>query len=122
MLKLKNKTAALLEEAVKASFGDGLLSAEEINSMLEYPPDSSMGDLALPCFKLSKTLRRSPVQIADTLAAAVRCEEFSSVSAVNGYLNFKINKGDFVRSTLEKIFDEKEQNFGVKFGGFRKMF
>ena len=111
MLKLKNKTAALLEEAVKASFGDGLLSAEEINSMLEYPPDSSMGDLALPCFKLSKTLRRSPVQIADTLAAAVRCEEFSSVSAVNGYLNFKIDPAAFAARVVSDV-----ETLGEKYG------
>ena len=111
MLKLKNKTAALLEEAVKASFGDGLLSAEEINSRLEDPPDSSMGDLALPCFKLSKTLRRSPVQIADTLAAAVRCEEFSSVSAVNGYLNFKIDPAAFAARVVSDV-----ETLGEKYG------
>ena len=111
MLKLKNKTAALLEEAVKTSFGDGLLSAEEINSMLEYPPDSSMGDLALPCFKLSKTLRRSPVQIADTLAAAVKCEEFSSVSAVNGYLNFKIDPAAFAARVISDV-----ETLGEKYG------
>ena len=111
MLKLKNKTAALLEEAVKASFGDGLLSAEEINSMLEYPPDSSMGDLALPCFKLSKTLRRSPVQIADALAAAVKCEEFSSVSAINGYLNFKIDPAAFAARVVSDV-----ETLGEKYG------
>ena len=111
MLKLKNKTAALLEEAVKASFGDGLLSAEEINSMLEYPPDSSMGDLALPCFKLSKTLRRSPVQIADALAAAVKCEEFSSISAVNGYLNFKIDPAAFAARVVSDV-----ETLGEKYG------
>ena len=88
MLILKKKTAALLESAVETSFGAGLLSADEIFSMLEYPPDSSMGDLALPCFKLSKSLRRSPVQIADTLAKSVVCEEFSEICAINGYLNF----------------------------------
>ena len=35
----------------------------------------------------------------------------SEVSAVNGYVNFKINKGDFVRATLDKILKDKE-NFG----------
>ena len=95
MLTLKKNTAALIAEAVKSGFGEGLLSAEEVFAMLEYPPDSSMGDIALPCFRLSKTLRRSPVQIADMLAAAIKCEEFSSVTAVNGYLNFKIDGKSF---------------------------
>ena len=111
MLILKKKTAALLESAVENSFGAGLLSADEIYSMLEYPPDSSMGDLALPCFKLSKSLRRSPVQIADTLAAAVSCEEFSSVSAINGYLNFKINPAEFAKRVVADV-----EKLGDKYG------
>ena len=111
MLILKKKTAALLESAVENSFGAGLLSADEIYSMLEYPPDSSMGDLALPCFKLSKSLRRSPVQIADTLAAAVSCEEFSSVSAINGYLNFKIDPTAFAKRVVSDV-----ERLGGKYG------
>ena len=103
MLILKKKTAALLESAVETSFGAGLLSAEEIFSMLEYPPDSSMGDLALPCFKLSKSLRRSPVQIADTLAKSIECAEFSEISAVNGYLNFKINPAEFAKRVVGDV-------------------
>ena len=111
MLILKKKTASVLEEAVKSGFGEGLLSAADIYEMLEYPPDSSMGDLALPCFKLSKSLRRSPVQIADTLASAVRCEEFSEVSAVNGYLNFKINASAFASRVIADV-----ERLGEKYG------
>ncbi len=111
MLILKNKTAALLEEAVRSSFGEGLLTADDIFAMLEYPPDSSMGDLALPCFKLSKSLRRSPVQIADALASAVRCEEFSEVSAVNGYLNFKISGSAFAARVVSDV-----ERLGEKYG------
>ena len=111
MLILKNKTANILEDAVKNSFGEGLLSAADIFAMLEYPPDSSMGDLALPCFKLSKALRRSPVQIADTLAAAVKCDEFSEISAVNGYLNFKINASAFAARVISDV-----ERLGDKYG------
>ena len=111
MLILKKKTAAVLEEAIKTGFGDGLLSAADIYGMLEYPPDSSMGDIALPCFKLSKSLRRSPVQIADTLAASVKCEEFSEVSAINGYLNFKTNASAFAARVLSDV-----DRLGDKYG------
>ena len=104
MLVLKKKTALILEAAVNEKFGEGLLSADEIFSMLEYPPDKTMGDLALPCFRLSKTLRRSPVQIAEALASAVDCAEFSSVSAVSGYLNFKINGQEFSKRVVADIF------------------
>ena len=111
MLTLKKNTAALIAEAVKSGFGEGLLSAEEVFTMLEYPPDSSMGDIALPCFRLSKTLRRSPVQIADMLAAAIKCEEFSSVTAVNGYLNFKIDGTSFSGRVTSEVL-----NLGDKYG------
>ena len=111
MLTLKKNTANLIAEAVKSGFGEGLLLAEEVFTMLEYPPDSSMGDIALPCFRLSKTLRRSPVQIADMLAAAIKCEEFSSVTAVNGYLNFKIDGTPFSGRVTSEVL-----NLGDKYG------
>ena len=111
MLTLKKKTADILEAAVKDGFGEGILSAADIFAMLEYPPDRSMGDLALPCFKLSKALRRSPVQIADALAAAVKCEEFSEVSAINGYLNFKINPASFASRVVSDV-----ERLGDKYG------
>ena len=103
MLTLKNKTAEYIAAAVATGFGEGLLSASDVFAMLEYPPDKTMGDIALPCFRLSKALRRSPVQIADTLAAAISCEEFSSVSAVNGYLNFKINGTAFAKRVVGEV-------------------
>ena len=111
MLILKNKTAQLLAECIKEKFGEGLLSAEEIFTMLEYPPDTSMGDIALPCFRLSRTLRKSPVQIAEILAAEVKCEEFSSVSALNGYLNFKVSHTAFAKRVVGDV-----ERLGDKYG------
>ena len=103
MLTLKKKTAQLLSEAVKKCFGADLLSSEEIFEMLEYPPDKSMGDIALPCFRLSKTLRRAPVQIAEALAGEVSCPEFSRISAVSGYLNIKISHQAFSARVVSDI-------------------
>ena len=103
MLTLKKKTASLISDAVESGFGAGLISAEEIFAMLEYPPDKTMGDIALPCFRLSKSLRRSPVQIAEVLAAAISCDEFSAVTAVNGYLNFKIDGTAFSRRVATEV-------------------
>ena len=103
MLTLKKKTAALIASAVESGFGAGLLSADEIFAMLEYPPDKTMGDIALPCFRLSKSLRRSPVQIAEMLANSISCEEFSAITAVNGYLNFKIDGTAFARRVAGEV-------------------
>ena len=108
MLTLKNKTAKLIADTVSQSFGEGLLSADEIFSMLEYPPDKTMGDIALPCFRLSKALRRSPVQIAELLSSAISCEEFSSVTAINGYLNFKIDGTAFAKRVVGDVFHDAD--------------
>ncbi len=111
MLVLKKKTASLISEAINKNFGAGLLSEEEIFGMLEYPPDKTMGDLALPCFRLSKTLRRSPVEIAKTLAENVKCEEFSEVTALNGYLNFKTHGTNFAKRVIDEVL-----TLGEKYG------
>ena len=103
MITLKKTASELLLKAVEEKFGKDLLSADEIFSMLEYPPDKSMGDLALPCFRLSKVLRRSPVQIAEALGSAIASPAFSEVSAISGYLNFKINEGEFAKRVISDI-------------------
>ena len=44
------------------------LEADQLADWLETPPDPAMGDYAFPCFKLSRTLRMGPPQIAAKLA------------------------------------------------------
>ena len=90
MLKIKLQIAEKILDGVKSINQDAELSAADIAAMLEYPPDTSMGDLAFPCFKLSKTLRRSPVQIAATIAEGLCGGAIGSAEAVNGYLNIKL--------------------------------
>ena len=76
---------------------DGI-STQEIYEAIALPPNTEMGDYALPCFKFAKVMRKSPVMIAEELKSAMSDrivmsdEVISEVSAVNGYLNFKINK------------------------------
>ena len=111
MLTVKNKCAEALSRLVAEKFGEGLLSAEELYSMLEYPPESTMGDIALPCFRLSRTLRRSPVQIAEMLCDGFSCEEICAASAINGYLNFKIDSTVFAKRVVGEI-----EELGARYG------
>ena len=103
MLTLKKKTADMLADCIAKNFGENILTSDEIFGMLEYPPDANMGDVALPCFKLSKSLRRSPVQIAETLKGAIDFAEYTEVSAVSGYLNFKIDYKEFAKRVVGDI-------------------
>ena len=82
MLKIKSAIAQKIYEKVLLINAEAQISAQEIATMLEYPPDTTMGDLAFPCFKLSKVLRRSPVQIAAAIAEGLCGEEIESAEAV----------------------------------------
>lgn len=90
----------------------------EIAESVTIPPDNSLGDYALPCFKFAKILRKSPVAIAESLAASYPADEvISEVSAVNGYLNFKINRTGLTRETLTRILKEGEKYGSAEIGG-----
>lgn len=92
----------------------GTLSPEEIFQTLEYPPNVEMGDIALPCFKLSKALRKPPVVIAQEIVVKfVRPDFIDRVESVSGYLNFFLNKTYFISHVLESALSEKE-NFGSR--------
>ncbi len=82
------------------------ISAEELSAFIEIPPNNDMGDFALPCFKLSKIMRKSPIMIAEELKNSfVLDEHISECLAVNGYLNFKINRQNYAKSVLEEILE-----------------
>ena len=111
MLALKKKTAELIANAVSQKFGENLLSVNDVYAMLEYPPDKNMGDIALPCFRLSKTLRKAPVQIADAIKEGLSVPEYAEISSVGGYLNFKIDAEAFSRRVVADV-----ERLGDKYG------
>ncbi len=98
-----NKTA-LLEKTNTVLQEHGLtLSQQELSALFEKPAVARLGDLALPCFKLAKALRRSPVQIASELADAFAgTAGIQKVEAVGGYLNFFYDSAAY-HTALEAI-------------------
>ncbi len=87
----------------------GELTQEEIYAMIALPPNTEMGDFALPCFRLAKTMRKAPALIAQEIADSYPEDEIvSKVSALNGYVNFKIDRAFWAKQTLERIFAERE--------------
>ncbi|MDD3947108.1 MAG: arginine--tRNA ligase, partial [Clostridia bacterium] len=83
------------------------VSTEEIYSLLAVPSDSAMGDYALPCFRFAKTLRKAPQAIAAELSETLANNGFCKVEAVNGYLNFKLDKSALARDTLNAVLAQK---------------
>jgi len=87
------------------------VSEEEIASLLTAPKDIAFADVALPCFRFAKTLRKSPVQIAEELSAKISTDlppYLLSCTALNGYLNFKFSRENMAKDTLLKVLQEKE--------------
>ena len=93
------------------------LSSEKIEDMLEIPAKSEMGDFALPCFKLSKVMRKAPNMISDMLCKQLVADEnIQKIQSVNGYLNFYLNKENAGAQVLSKILDEGEKYAGSSAG------
>ncbi len=105
------KTAEAVEEAVREVCPDAGLTSDEIEALFEYPPDSTMGDVAFPCFRLSKTMRMAPPKIASMLAEKVSDYTLASSTAVGGYLNFKISP-DYLASHVLAEIEEKGEKYG----------
>ena len=85
------------------------LSEEELCSLIAVPPNTEMGDYALPCFRLAKTMRKPPAAIAEELAAAYPADEIvTGAQAVNGYVNFRIDRALWSEQTLRRVLSERE--------------
>ena len=86
------------------------LSEEELCSLIAVPPNTEMGDYALPCFRLAKTMRKPPAAIAEELAAAYPADEIvTGAKAVNGYVNFRIDRALWSEQTLRRVLSEREE-------------
>lgn len=112
MEMIKFKIAQLLAAGL-----DGI-SEQEIVVMLEYPKDAALGDLSLPCFKLSKQLRKSPPQIAAELKDALEAqpvgqEVIDRIETVSGYLNLFLKQSYLAGHVVPSILSAGER-YGAK--------
>ena len=86
------------------------ISKTEIESYIEIPPQSDMGDFAFPCFKLAKILKKSPVMIAEEIKDKITTDEYiERIEEKSGYLNFYINNEKLVEEVLKEIEEQKEE-------------
>jgi arginyl-tRNA synthetase len=101
-VKLAHVLATCLAELAPGQ--DGLPPATDLLDWIEYPPNPQMGDLSFPCFRLSKLLRKAPVQIAEQLQAALPAQTWlEKATAVAGYLNLHLHRQAFVDDSVRAI-------------------
>ena len=111
MLAIKGEIAKNIAKNIQAINADAKLEAEDILGMLEYPPDEKMGDIALPCFKLSRTLRMAPPKIAETIAEGLSVPAIKRIEAVNGYLNIYLD-GEYLANKVIGEVEKKGDRYG----------
>jgi arginyl-tRNA synthetase len=83
----------------------GKLKKEEIESLVEVPPQQEMGDFAFPCFSLAKIEKKSPLAIAQELVEKIRKnlpKQISGVELKSAYVNFFIDKKFLAETVLKE--------------------
>jgi arginyl-tRNA synthetase len=88
---------------------EGTLQQSDIRTRIEKPKFAHLGDLAFPCYELSKIFRKSPQTIAEELAQKLASPEFEKVEAVNGYVNVFLKKSTVSTMVIRKILNEKNE-------------
>ncbi|HDD46301.1 MAG TPA: arginine--tRNA ligase [Candidatus Aenigmarchaeota archaeon] len=112
-IELKKHVAEILASALD-------IEAEEIEDMLEVPSNVTFGDLALPCFKLSKKLNASANKIArditNRVAVRVKGDRYiEHIACIGAYVNFKFNWKRVGKKIIKRILDE-----GARYGSSKE--
>ena len=103
MINLKEIAANLLHDCFDE------IDVNTFQEMLEIPSNTEMGDIALPCFKLSKQLRKAPPEIAKFFTSKIRVEGvFERIEAVGPYLNLFLSKKEYIKSVLDSIYEQSD--------------
>ncbi len=119
MLLFKSRLSAELKKVLDSINDAHGLDEEKIAQSFEYPPNAEMGDIALPCFKLSKSLRMSPVMISEKISEGLKNSDISDIErieTVNGYLNIYIKNSYFAKNILKNVLDKGEKYGSFDFG------
>jgi len=109
---MKKEVVKLLKKALKEKGVD--LKDEEINGMIEIPPNPEMGDYSFPCFSFSEKLKDEPSQIALELRGEIGeppATDFEDIQTEGAYINFFVNRKSLARQTVWDILTQKK-NFG----------
>ncbi|MFA5747651.1 MAG: arginine--tRNA ligase [Candidatus Absconditabacterales bacterium] len=95
------------------------LPIDEILELIEIPPENIPGDLAFPCFKLSKILKKSPNVIAQEIKEKIEHgkiggkksgkigkeidSDFEKFLNIGGYVNAEIKKSSRIKNFFQDI-------------------
>src|ERR1700676_424600 len=84
------------------------IELEQLPINLNFSAQASFGDYSIPFMSWAKKLGRSPVAIAQRIAAILQemqAPAIAEISVTNGYLNFSLNRPDVGRNVIERVLD-----------------
>lgn len=87
------------------------IEVQELESYVEIPKDSNMGDYAFPCFRLAKELKKAPAIIAQEIKDKMELQGTSieKIEIAGGYLNFTISKDKIIENVLNEIAQKTDE-------------
>lgn len=99
------------------------ISDKEIDSMIEIPPNSDIGDYAFPCYSLSPIMKLDgheiALQVRENLGN-VEETDFADIDVNGAYVNFFLNRKSLARQTVWDIINKKKDYGRGKLGKARR--
>lgn len=95
---LKNKIQEYLNKKIQDELG------VTVSAIIETPKDKTKGDIAVPSFVLSKTLHKSPMEIAPIIKTYLEgLDYFETVECVGPYVNAFYSREKLTKLILDQI-------------------
>lgn len=89
------------------------LNITEIRPLIEIPPEPSMGNFALPCFKLAAKLKKPLPEVTGLLSGGIKLPRgFERAEVKGAYVNFFLDRVEYASSIINEI--ARDQN---RYGG-----
>jgi arginyl-tRNA synthetase len=121
LAKLREECQHLLEKAMEKAYP----GVELPDAKYGHPPNPEMGELSSPvCFQLARVVRQRPADIAQTLVENITFDGSRLVreaEAVNGYVNFKADTGNYSKLVLESAIQYNEEYGFIKTANPKKV-
>ena len=100
-----------VEKSIHKVFSHAEVDLTAIYKMLSPPPKSDMGELAFPCFSLSKALKKAPNIISQELSEEINSRAsqmglFKNCKSFGPYINFFLNEKTVNKLVIESVISE----------------
>ncbi|MCU0561436.1 MAG: arginine--tRNA ligase [Desulfobacterales bacterium] len=114
---LKQHLLKKISEACREAFQHAAGEME-----IGFPPDLQLGHFAAGCFPLAKALRRSPAEIAKTIAAGIAPDDVVQTAAAAGpYINFTLHPRRLFGEVVAEIASAEDRYGDARTGEGRRV-